>query len=223
MHAKIEAKFVRHEFTDPEKIQFGKDLGNAISAARAVEAEFNTVKAQFKLKTEEAKARIDSLGTKLQSGFEMREKRCRVVYDAPNRKKLYFLEDAPPDAAPVLEEPMTSDDFQQDLIIADSAFENVTEIPLFPPAGDDFGTIVIGRKNDRWFGALRIRIGQRAITEKLDTEQPCTKERPDAVRKAANRAKEWLFDNLGKDALQGFKAGIEEVIRANAEVVEAAA
>jgi len=223
MNAKIETKFVRHDFTVHEKLQFGKDLGNAISAARAVDAEFNTVKAQFKLRTEEAKAKIDSLGTKLQSGFELREKRCRVVYDAPNRKKLFFLEGAPDDAAPVLEEPMTSDDFQQDLIIADAAFENVTEIPLFLPAGGDSGIIVIGRKNDRWFGALRIRIGQKAITEKLDTEQPSTKERSDAVRKAANRAKEWLFDNLGKDALQGFKAGIEEVIRANAEVVEAAA
>lgn len=222
MKAKIETKFVRHDFTDIEKLQFGKDLGNAISAARAVDAEFNTVKAQFKLRTEEAKAKIDSLGTKLQSGFELREKRCRVVFDAPNRKKLFFLEEAPEDAAPVLEEPMTSDDYQQDLIIADAAFENVTEIPLFPPAGADAGVLVVGRKNERWFGALRVKIGQKAVTEKLDTEQPSTKERADAVRKAANRAKEWILDNLGKDALQGFKAGIEEIVRANAEVVEAA-
>jgi len=220
---RIEVKFVRHDFSNEEKLKFGSQLGEAISKARAVETEFNTVKASFKLRAEEAKTQIDSLGTKLQAGFEMREARCRVVYDAKARRKFYFLEDAPEDAAPVLDEPMTGDDFQQDLLIAESAFELRDELPIFAPAGNDRGIIVIGRHNGRWFTALRIQVGAKSISERLDSEQPSTKERVDALRKAARRSKEWIVDNLGKDAFEGFKAGLEALVKANEEIVEGGA
>lgn len=220
MTPKVEVKFVRHNFSDAEKLVFGNDLGQAIAAARAVETEFNTVKASFKLRAEEAKTRIDSLGTKLQAGFEMRESRCRVVYDAKARRKFFYLEDAPEDAATVLDEPMTGDDFQQDLLIAESAFELRDELPIFAPAGNDRGIIVIGRHNSRWFTALRIQVGSKSISERLDSEQPSTKERADAIRKAARRSKEWIVDNLGKDAFEGFKAGLEALVKANEEIVE---
>lgn len=220
MTPKIEVKFVRHDFTNEEKLKFGSQLGEAISKARAVETEFNTVKASFKLRAEEAKTQIDSLGTKLQAGFEMREARCRVVYDAKERRKFFFLEDAPEDAAPVLDEPMTGDDFQQDLLIAESAFELRDELPIFAPAGNDRGIIVIGRHNGRWYTALRIQVGAKSISECLDSEQPSTKERADAIRKAARRSKEWIVDNLGKDAFEGFKVGLESIVKDNEEKVE---
>jgi hypothetical protein len=217
---KVEVKFVRHNFSDAEKLVFGNDLGQAIAAARAVETEFNTVKASFKLRAEEAKTRIDSLGTKLQAGFEMREARCVVVYDAKARRKFFYLEDAPQDAAPVLDEPMTGDDFQQDLLIAESAFELRDELPIFAPAGNDRGIIVIGRHNGRWYTALRIQVGAKSISERLDSEQPSTKLRADAIRKAARRSKEWIVDNLGKDAFEGFKVGLESIVKDNEEKVE---
>jgi len=220
---KIEAKFVKHLFTDAEKLQFASSLAQAIGAARNVESEFKSVKASFNLRTEEAKAKIDSLGDKLQTGFEMREARCRVVYDAKARRKFYFLEDAPEGSAPVLDEPMTGDDFQQDLLIAESAFELRDELPIFAPAGNDRGIIVIGRHNGRWFTALRIQVGAKSISERLDSEQPSTKERVDALRKAARRSKEWIVDNLGKDAFEGFKAGLEALVKANEEIVEGGA
>ena len=220
---RIEVKFVRHDFSNEEKLKFGSQLGEAISKARAVETEFNTVKASFKLRGEEAKTQIDSLGTKLQAGFEMREARCRVVYDAKARRKFFFLEDAPDDAAPVLDEPMTGDDFQQDLILAESGFELRDELPIFTPAGNDRGIIVVGRLNGRWFTALRIQVGSKSISERLDSEQPSTKERADAIRKAARRSKEWIVDNLGKDAFDGFKAGLESLVNENEEKAEGGA
>ncbi len=220
---KIEAKFVKHTFTDFERLEFASSLGQAIAAARNVESEFKSVKASFNLRTEEAKAKIDSLGDKLQAGFEMREKRCRVVYDAKARRKYYFLEDAPEDALPVADEPMNGDDFQQDLIIAESVFEQRDELPLFLPAGNDRGVLVIGRLAGKWYTALRIQVGGKTISERLDSEQPSAKERADAIRKGAKRAKEWLVDNLGKDAFDGFKASIEELVRSNEERVEGGA
>jgi len=221
--AKIEAKFVKHTFTDAERLQFASSLGAAIAAARNVESEFKSVKASFNLRTEEAKAKIDSLGDKLQAGFEMREARCRVVYDAKARRKFFYLEDAPEDSAPVLDEPMTGDDFQQDLIIAESVFEQRDELPIFLPAGNDRGVIVIGRQNGKWFTALRIQVGAKSISERLHSEQPSTKERSDAIRKAARRAKEWIVDNLGKDAFDGFKASLEALVKASEEKVEGGA
>lgn len=218
--AKIESKFVKHTFTDTERLQFASSLGAAIAAARNVESEFKSVKASFNLRTEEAKAKIDSLGDKLQAGFEMRESRCRVVYDAKARRKYFFLEDAPDDAAPVLDEPMTGDDFQQDLLLAESGFELRDELPIFTPAGNDRGIIVVGRLNGRWFTALRIQVGAKSISERLDSEQPSTKERVDAIRKAAKRSREWIVENLGKDAFEGFKAGLEDLVKANEEIVE---
>lgn len=218
--AKTEVKFVKHDFTDAEKIQFGSDLGAAIAKARAIDNDLKSVKAQFSLKAEEAKGLIDSLGTKLQAGFELRETRCRVVFDAKARRKFYFVADDPEDAAPVLDEPMTGDDFQQDLLIAESYFELRDELPIFAPAGNDRGIIVVGRFNGRWFTALRIQVGSKTISERLDSEQPSTRERSDAVRKAGKRAKEWIIAHLGKDAFEGFRGTLEAMVKAAEEVVE---
>ena len=62
-----------------------------------------------------------------------------------------------------------------------------------------------------------------AISERLDSEQPSTKERADAIRKAARRSKEWIVDNLGKDAFEGFKVGLESIVKDNEEKVEGGA
>ena len=45
----------------------------------------------------------------------------------------------------------------------------------------------------------------------------------DAIRKAARRSKEWIVDNLGKDAFEGFKVGLESIVKDNEEKVEGGA
>jgi len=112
---KIEVKAVKHVFTLEERDEVGGMLARALATLRGINAEFDEVKASYKFKIAEAEAAIGSLETKRTNGFEFRSENCRVVYRAKDRKKDYFLENDPADAAPVLTESMTAEDFQADL------------------------------------------------------------------------------------------------------------
>jgi hypothetical protein len=78
-------KSVKHTFTPAERGGLGDDLARAIGALRGVETEFDGIKASYKAKTAEVEARIDGLSTNLINGFDMRNERCVVVYDAPTK------------------------------------------------------------------------------------------------------------------------------------------
>lgn len=218
---KIETKSVKHKFTVEELSTIGGDLARSISDLRALQAELDQVKASFKAKTTEAEARIDSLSTARMSGFEYRQERCQVLCFPKLREKHYWLEATPAEEIgafpPILIEPMTAADFEQDLIRAESKFEAREEITLFPPAGNDTGIMVVGRFKDKWFAALRVKIGQRTLDERLDTEQPCSKKRADMIKRAAKRLGEWLFDSLGKDAAKGFEEPIAAAVEGQME------
>lgn len=219
MKPKIEVKSVKYNFTPEEMLEMGQRLSAAISEARNIEDDLASVKAQFKAKMEAAGGQISSISSKIASKFEMREQRCRVVYYAKERKKRFFLENDLTDDNPVHEEPMAREDYQLDLLQADSEFDQVTRIPVFE-AGKDRGEFVVGSNGDDWFCAVRFSIGSQEITERLDTEQAVAKERAGAIKKASKRAKDWIVANLGKDALTGFKDQIEAAVKANEEIVE---
>lgn len=215
---KIEVKAVKHIFTPEERNAIGGDLARAIGTARGVEAEFTQVKASYKAKETEATARIDSLSTSLMNGFEVRQERCSVVYQPALRKKLYYIEGVDPaKGEPVLTEDMTAADFEQDLIQAESKFELREEIELFPPAGADNGVMVVGRFGDKWFAALRVQIGQRKLSERLDSEQPCAKKRYDQIKRKTKALQSWLVDNLGADTAKGFEGPIQAAVEAHKE------
>jgi hypothetical protein len=214
---KIEVKAVKHIFTPEERNSIGGDLARAIGTARGVEAEFTQVKASYKAKETEATARIDSLSTSLMNGFDVRQERCSVVYNTKERKKSYFIEGAKEGAEPVLVEDMTAADFEMDLIQAESKFERREEIELFPQAGADSGLMVVGRFGDKWFAALRVQIGQRKLSERLDSEQPCCKKRVDMIKRAAKRLQGWLAENLGADAAKGFEGPITAAVEGQKE------
>jgi hypothetical protein len=224
---KIETKAVKHKFTVEELNVIGGDLAQAFGSLRSLEAEFDQVKASYKAKQTEAEAKIDSLSMSRMNGFEIRNERCEVVLYPKERKKHFYLASAMEDyrkadggmerPVPVLTEDMTAADFEQDLIRAESKFEAREEITLFPPAGNDCGIMVVGRFKDKWFAALRVKIGQRTLDERLDTEQPCSKKRADMIKRAAKRLGEWLFDSLGKDAAKGFEEPIAAAVEAHKE------
>ena len=214
---KTETKTVRHDFTPEERNEIGGDLARAIATARGVEEEFDEVKAAYKAKLTSAQARIGTLSTSLMNGFELRAAKCRVVYRPKDRKKDFFLVDAPEDAPPVLTEDMEQEDYAQDLIQAESKFENREEIQLFNPAAGSSGTLVVGRQKGRWFSALRITVGHSRIEERLDSEQKSVKARWDAVRLAGKRAMDWLTETLGAEAAKGFKDPIQTALDAHRE------
>ena len=156
---KTEIKNVRHNYTHEELEQLGGDLARAFSALRGVETEFDQVKASYKSKTAEAEAKIDRLSTNRMNGFEMREWPCFVVFRPKDKEKDYYTTEAAAnkpskETPPALTEKMTNDDFQQELVQAESKFDTREEIQLFKPAEGDRGLLVVGRLGAYFGGTI---------------------------------------------------------------------
>lgn len=221
---KTETKTVKHTFEPEERNQIGGDLARSIAALRGIEAEFDQVKASYKAKSTEAETRIDKLSTDLMNGFEMRNKKCVVVFRPRDRKKDFILEEDwnefGKEAHPALTEDMTPADFQAELLQAESAFDHRVEIPIIPQAGNDGGVLVVGQFSGKWFSALRVNVGVQALNERLDSEQPCFKKRFDAVQRPAKRLKEWLVEKFGKDLAKGFESHIDTAVDGQKERAE---
>lgn len=158
---KIETKQLRHDFTDLEKAGMGGDLSRVIAGLRQTQNEADESKASFKAKITAAEAEVDRISTSLMNGWEFRMKRVRVVLRPKDKRKDYYLENAPADSKPILTEDMTNADFELDLIAAEARFDNREEICLFPPAGVSQGILVVGRFKGRWHTALRINIDNK--------------------------------------------------------------
>lgn len=221
---KFEVKTIKHEFDSAERNQLGGDLARAIGGLRGIEAEFDQVKAHYKSKVTEAEARIDKLSTDLVNGFEMRERRCAVVYRPRDKKKDFIAEEDwnefGREALPALTEDMTQSDFQTELIQAESQFDNRTEIELFPRANNDFGVLVVGQLKGRWYSALRVAIGVHTLKQRLDSEQPSDKSRWGAIKRQATYLETWMLQELGKESAKGFKEPVEKALNAQKERVE---
>jgi hypothetical protein len=218
----IVKKSVRHDFTPPEIAGLNVDFRQSFANLKAVEAEFDNVKALWKSKTTEAESRMEVLNATLQAGFEMRQKDCVVVFRPADKKKdFYLLEGYSPDLSiePVLTEDMTQADFEQDLIQAEAAFGDRVELILWQ-AGNGVGRMIVGSQGGKWFAAVRGNVGAIKIEERLDSEQMATKKRFDAITRADRRVNDWLKANLGKDTAKGFEAEIIEVIEGEKEKAE---
>lgn len=229
---KIETKSVKHVFTPPERESIGSQLAGTVGSLRGINAEFDQIKASFKARLAEAEARIDFLSTSLVNGFDMRNERCIVLYRPADRKKDYYLESTAAelakafengtlpqvDATTVLTEDMTREDFQSELIQAESKFDAQETIDLFQPTETDFGRLVVGKFAGKWFAALRIKIGRMELTERMDSEQRSFKTRASAVQDYVLRAQVWLKENLREHA-KGFEAALASVVEANREKV----
>lgn len=219
-------KNVRHDFTADEIKQLNVDFGQAYDTLGAVESEFDNVKAVWKAKTTEAESRLTTLRATINAGFEHRLKDCAVVFRPADKKKdFYLVVDGQPAAIgdevlkPVATEDMTQADFEQDLIQAESGFENRVELELWR-AGNDLGLLVVGKLKNRWFTAVRANVGAVRIEERLDSEQVACKNRFGALELASTRLAKWLKANLGKDAAKGFEEAIFAVVDGEKEKAE---
>lgn len=215
---RIEVRQVKHSFTQDERNTIASDLARAIGEKSDLEAEFASVKSGYKARMDAAEATTQSLSTSIRNGFDHRPERCVVVFKPKLKKRHLYLEsDTERNGEPVIVDDMTQDDYQVDLLQAESKFEAKEEIPLFDPTATDYGYLVVGRFKARWFTAIRVKIGAQKIDERLDSEQPCTKNRPDALRKAGKRFGDWLFTSCGKETAKGFHDGLAKVLEAHKE------
>ena len=214
MKLKTVTKRIQHTLTTKETAGLNVEFRNAFQNLKVILSEFDNVKATYKAKITEAESRMETLNATLTAGFDWRDEILVVIFDAKAGNRLYLLAgdvkaaQSDPELAanlkPVLVEKMTEEDYQTELLQAEAEFENREEIELFPPTKNDSGLLVVGRQAEKWFSALRVKIGTREITERLDNEQICSKKRYDQISRSCKRFTEWLTENLGEEEAKGF-------------------
>lgn len=220
---KIVVRSVKHVFTTDEIAQKNVDYRNSDKTVAALCSEADSIKSSYKAKINEATARKDKIGADLDAGFEHRDQKLAVLFDFKAGKKSFYLASLLEDgelvkgAVASLIEDVTDEDRQQDLIESEAKFERREDITMFEPAGDDFGILTVGRMGAKWFSALRVKIGTRVLEERLDSEQPASKKRPDQIKRTLKRFGEWLEENLGHEEAKGFKNQIALVQAEHAE------
>lgn len=229
MAAKIKTvpRSVKHVFTSAEKEGLSTSLVNALDTYSSVEKEFDAVKSSFKARMAEAESQVNTIAANIRAGFEMRVKDCVIDYDREKGEKYFYLaddwkawlEDPHRTMLPVITEKMTDDDYQQELLEAENAFDKKVAIPLFQPAGEDSGVLVVGLLEGFWYSALRIKVGKESLEERLDSEQRSYKNRADAIKTATKRALVWLKEKTG-DAWKGFEASVKAAAEIEKERVE---
>lgn len=220
----IVKKNVRHDFTSDEIKMLNVDFGQAFDTLGAVESEFDNVKAVWKAKTTEAESHMKTLRATINAGFEHRLKDCVVIFRPADKKKDFFLQTDWENqekgfAVPIATEDMTTADFEQDLIQAESGFENRVELELWN-VGADIGILVVGKLKNKWFTAVRANVGSVRIEERLDSEQVSAKKRFEALQWASSRLAKWLKANLGKDVAKGFEEVIFKAVDGEKEKAE---
>lgn len=79
-----ETLYLRHEFTNEEKLEMGTKLAEAHNRIAQITEEESVMKAQIKDRKAGVEASVGTLSRNLSSGFTMHNVDCEVVYDLPN-------------------------------------------------------------------------------------------------------------------------------------------
>lgn len=114
MPARISSEVLslRHDFTPDERLSMGGELAAAYATEQAIEEEKKSAMAGFKERETQLKLSIGSLSRKYQTGFEMQNVKCRLVYDHPNVGEVSYFD---PVGALVKTRPMTDAERQLEL------------------------------------------------------------------------------------------------------------
>ena len=77
-------EYLRHEFTQPERLEMGSGLADAHNRLASIEEEEAVMKAQIKERKSTIEQTIGTLARNLGNGFEMRNVVCTLEWDKPN-------------------------------------------------------------------------------------------------------------------------------------------
>ena len=119
-----ETLYLRHDFTDAERLQMGDDLAQAHNRMASIEEEEAVMKAQIRDRKAAVEQTIGTLYRNLNNRFEMRNIACEIVYDRPNVGEVTYVD---PAGKVVKERPMTESERQMDLPLDG-------EVVVIPPA-----------------------------------------------------------------------------------------
>lgn len=207
---------VKHQFTDAEMSALARKLGGELDQLNAYKDEFDSIKSTWKGKIETSEANVSAIGSLCRSGFEFRITPCVVTYDVPAKLKRFFVADT---NEPAGEEKMTAEDYQQELLQAESVFDRRETIPLYD-ANTDKGVIVVGALKGKWFAAARLNVGAKMLTQRLDSEQKSFKSRFDAIQAVSKGALSWIEENVDVKAAKGFVDVFQKAIEPHKERAE---
>ena len=106
-------EYLRHNFTDAERMQMGSALADAYNQQASIESEEAVIKAQLKDRKAQVEQKIGQLSRELSAGFTMENVSCKLEYDTPNVGEVTYRREDNGEVAKV--RPMTSDERQQEI------------------------------------------------------------------------------------------------------------
>jgi len=106
-------EYVRHVFTDAEKLQMGADLAASHNRLTSIDEEEQVVKSKFKERKSTVEQSIGSLSRDLGIGWTMQNVDCRLDYDSPNVGEVSYIRLDNSEVVKV--RAMTSEERQMDL------------------------------------------------------------------------------------------------------------
>jgi hypothetical protein len=116
-----ETLFLRHNFTEDERLKMGDELASAYNRQADIDNEENVVKSQFKERRATIEQKISSLSRNLSNGFEMSNVECRLEWDSPNPFEVSYVRNDTNEV--VRTRPMTEQERQMDLPLQEPATE----------------------------------------------------------------------------------------------------
>lgn len=106
-------EYIRHTFSQDERLTMGSDLAAAHNSMSAIEEEEAYIRAQLKERKASVEQTIGRLSRDLGSGFTMQNVPCKWVYDAPNVGEVQYVRE---DTGEVVKtRPMSQAELQQEI------------------------------------------------------------------------------------------------------------
>ncbi len=103
---------LRHNFTDPEYREIGVKLNIARTNYTTLETELKTLSTDYKARIGQQEAVVDEMSNKLGTGYEMRQTKVQVVFNASKGRKYFYALDDKKRKTAVGEADMMPSDFQ---------------------------------------------------------------------------------------------------------------
>ena len=74
---------IKHHFNDSELAQMARQQATQLNESSQLESEAKSIATDFKARIESKKAQLQSLGVRVNTGFEMRVQKCLILKERP--------------------------------------------------------------------------------------------------------------------------------------------
>lgn len=106
-------RFLRVNYTDAERLEIGKKLGDELAELRSVNSDFDAIKSSFKSKISACESKIEDLSQKVSTGYRVEEVKCHWLLGISPATLKFLIRDDTSDTVETVE--MTAADKQATL------------------------------------------------------------------------------------------------------------